>query len=277
MTLARRICALFEINANGEVMGLPHMLGNTDPMQHLESMCQTMLHNGVDEIWLRLCETHSRGISALYEPLRQLRPQVHLPIVAWGHIHSEAEARLLLNLGADRVLVDLSELDPLSPIETIHKFLKATAPDQIVAGVMTSLMGEHTPTWELCDAEGDTSQLNLIPVLTRMVEMGVSELVFLPTPASMQPKNDPELKYGMLEVAGHSVAAPLVMVLDEDEPWKAALESFMNNADAVVIPVRGQHPGAKVRQLKWALMERQREVRPPQGAYLGLPWLRSSS
>lgn len=276
MTLARRICALLELDANGEMIGPRAPEDKADPIQYLEHTCQSLLANGVDEIWLRLCESNTRGISALYEPLRRLRPQVHLPIVAWGQIHSEAEARLLLNLGADRVLVDLSELDPLEPIETIHKFLKATAPDQIVAGIMTVPEGGSLPSWEICDAAGDSSHLNLIPVLNRMVEMGVTELVFLPLPRSVQ-TGEEGLGWGMLEVAGTSVAAPMVVVVDEEDPWKGALECFMKNADAVVIPVRGPHPGAKVRHLKWALMERQREVRPPEGAYLSTPWLRSNT
>ena len=147
MTLARRICALLELDANGEMIGPRAPEDKADPIQYLENTCQSLLANGVDEIWLRLCESNTRGISALYEPLRRLRPQVHLPIVAWGQIHSEAEARLLLNLGADRVLVDLSRArSPLEPIETIHKFLKATAPDQIVAGIMTVPEGGSLPS-----------------------------------------------------------------------------------------------------------------------------------
>ena len=109
-----------------------------------------------------------------------------------------------------------------------------------------------------------------------MVEMGVTELVFLPLPRSVQ-TGEEGLGWGMLEVAGTSVAAPMVVVVDEEDPWKGALECFTKNADAVVIPVRGPHPGAKVRHLKWALMERQREVRPPEGAYLSTPWLRSNT
>ena len=276
MTLARRICALFELNANGQVLGF-HLEDSQLPLDHLESVCQSMLNNGVDEIWLRLSEAHARGISALYEPLRRLRPQVHLPIVVWGQIHSEAEARLLLNLGAARVLVDLSELDPVAPLETIRKFLKATAPDQVVAGVVTVQSEDNSQTWELCDADGHTSHLNLIPVLNRMVEMGVTEVVFLPHLNKAKLSKTEVGQFGMVEVAGFSVAAPLVVVLDEEEPWKEALEAFMKNADAVVLPIREEHSGAKVRQLKWALMERQREVRPPQSPYLSVPWLRSIS
>ena len=275
MTLARRICALMELDGEGRLKGVPTSAADGEPLEHIQSVCHEMLLNGVDEIWLRLCENQARGISTLYEPLRRLRPLVNLPIVAWGQIHSEAEARLLLNLGADRVLVDLSELDPLEPIETIHRFLRATAPDQIVAAILTLPNAENPRLWEFCDAAGQTSHLDLLPVLDRMVSMGVSEVAFLPVPPHLSQTLD--YPYGMLELAGTNIAAPLVMVLDHNDPWRQAMAAFMKNADAVVFPVKGSAPGEKVKQLKWALMERQREVRPPIGAYLGAEWLRTLS
>lgn len=275
MTLARRICALLEIDGDGNVLGISSDEQEGEPIEQLLAVCHEMLINGVDEIWLRLSENQSRGISALYEPLRRLRPVVNLPIVAWGQIHSEAEARLLLNLGADRVLVDLSELDPLEPIETIHRFLRATAPDQIVAAILTVPNMENPRLWEFGDASGQTSHLDLLPVLSRMVDMGVSEIAFLPLPESIAEKVEQPL--GMLELAGTNIGAPLVTVLDPKQPWTEAMTAFMKNADAVVLPVQGQAPGVMVKQLKWALMDRQREVRPPIDAYLGVDWLHTLS
>ena len=275
MTLARRICALMEIDGEGKLKGVPTDSVDWEPLEHIQAVCQEMLHHGVDEIWLRLSENQERGISTLYEPLRRLRPLVNLPIVAWGQIHSEAEARLLLNLGADRVLVDLSELDPLEPIEMIHRFLRATAPDQIVAAILTLPNAENPRLWEFCDAAGQTSHLDLLPVLDRMVSMGVSEIAFLPVPSHLS--QNIEFPFGMLELSGTNIAAPLVMILDSNDPWRQAMTAFMKNADAVVFPVKGRAPGEKVKQLKQALMERQREVRPPIDAYLGTDGLRTES
>ena len=102
MTLARRLCAILDVDEAGRP-ARPYTRGGLDAT-FVEAIAAFMVQDGIDEVWLSASSKGSStslpDIKTLFEPLAALERRVFAPLVAWAPIQSPAEARLLLSFGA---------------------------------------------------------------------------------------------------------------------------------------------------------------------------------
>lgn len=179
MTLARRIAPILEMNAQGELL-TQYRRGGMD-VRFVESVGTYHVQDGADEIWLRLRGPDARGAGGLFEPLKGLARRVAVPLVAWGAIRSLADARLLVGLGAERVVLDFDELRNPEPGALIEQLARALGPARISVALTTRRMLKGGRIgWELCSASGESLGHDAIATTVRLANQGAGEIIVQP-------------------------------------------------------------------------------------------------
>ena len=199
MTLAKRVIPVVSVDASGEpARGFQR--GGLD-VPHLESIARYHDEDGADEIWLHLQNPDERGAAALFDPVKGVRERTAVPLVAWGAIRSSADARLLVGLGADRVIVDAA--DPA--IEDIGVAVQDIANAVGKSAVSVALVTRRrvrdieagSVAWELCADDGTPLGRDAVTLARSLADLGAGELVIRPWLQGFQAGDarghDPEL------------------------------------------------------------------------------------
>ena len=231
MTLARRIAPILEMNAQGELLTL-YRRGGLD-VRFIESVAAYHAQDGADEIWLRLREADARGAGGLFEPLKGLLRRVDVPLVAWGAIRSLSDARLLVGLGAERVVLDFDDLGGNDPGTLLEQLARTLGPARISVALKTRRMLKGKSIgWELCSAQGESLGHDAIATALRLANLGAGEIVVEPSyqglAASDVVVHDPELVDTLMSV----LAVQLVSV-GEDREAADMVTPLLMGADGI--------------------------------------------
>jgi imidazole glycerol phosphate synthase subunit HisF len=217
VTIAKRVAPIILIGPDGTPAD-PYTRGGME-VPHLEAIARFHEGDGADEIWLRLAHADERGAAALFDPVRAVRSRVSIPIVVWGAVRSSADARLLVGLGADRVIVD--EADP-----NIDDVEAAVA--DIASAIGTACLGVALITrrrvkdlekwsstravaWELCRLDGEPRGEDAVARASALTKAGAGEVVLQPWlqgfKAGGATGHDPELVDRLLSMTPHQVVS----------------------------------------------------------------------
>ena len=231
MTLARRLCALVDVDERGRP-ACPYTRGGLDAT-FVEAVAAFLVQDGIDEVWLRAAPTRGvADIKLLFEPLVTLEARVFAPLVAWAPVASAADARLLLSFGADRVVVDVNRGLP-DPLGFVERIVEATGPDRVVAAVHTRrAITDKGVTFELVSPSGEGSGLQALMVIDRLQQTGVAEVLVVPAKGSPEQglvRHDGDL----IERAATTLGLPLLAHAEETDVADIATPLVMG-ADGVV-------------------------------------------
>jgi len=262
MTLARRVVPIIEFDAQGYALGGWQRGGMN--LEFVETVARYLAAEGADEIWLRLTEPDVRGASGLYDPVKSLRGALFIPLVAWGAIRSASDARLMVGLGADRVVIDCTDPEVPDPIGMIAQIAQTVGPDRVSATVVARRVADKQSfTWELCDSSGEGLGQDAWDFVLELTSAGAGEVVF-------QPFFDKTLSAHATDfverLSGH-IPQQVVSIGSERELADVAGPILMG-ADAVASASLfrdGQH---SVRDVKTVLREYGVVVRPATGLYV---------
>ena len=256
MTLARRLCALVPCDDTGKPK-VRFNKGGLD-VDFVEAIANHLAVDGADEVWLRL----DAGVkaNALYAPLQVLEKRTFVPVVAWGHAPTPADARLLLGFGADRVVVDVN-LGMPDPLGFIARVVQTAGTDRITAALaVRRFVGDKGVVWELVDPEGKGTGLDAIVLAERLPAAGACEILLVPSvpaPQSERLVHDGEL----IEHVSALSSVPVLAVGDDREIADLAMPLLMG-ADGVVTSIFST--GAPTVQAgKQALAAYELPLRPP--------------
>lgn len=265
MTLARRVVPILDVTPDA-APAVAFSRGGLD-VPHLEAIAMYHASDGADELWLRLVHPDARGAAALFEPLNALRDRLFIPVVAWGSVSSAADARLLIGLGAERVVVDVTPDEKTDSLGLVRDVIEAVGPDRTsVAMLVRRVASTRHVRWELCGAFGEGTGQDVESAAQALVAAGVGELVVVPwyQPADGGPRaaHDPDLVDALLPV----LAVPVVSVGDDTDPADMAAALLMG-ADAVASATLFADGGVTIAGAKKALAEYGIPLRPPTAPY----------
>jgi imidazole glycerol phosphate synthase subunit HisF len=235
MTLARRLCALVDVDERGRP-ARPYSRGGLDAT-FVEAVAAFLVQDGIDEVWLRAAPVRTApDIKILFESLQILEKRVFAPLVAWAPVESPADARLLLQFGADRVVVDVNRggNDPLGFIERV---VEATGYDRVVAAVHTRrLVTDKGLVFELVGPGGDGTDISVLALIDRLQGVGAAEIMLVPTKGS--PEQRMRHDGDLIEKATTTLSIPLLSHADETEVADLATPLLMG-ADGIVSALIG--------------------------------------
>ncbi len=253
MTLARRLCAILDVDEAGRP-ARPYTRGGLDAT-FVESIASFMVQDGIDEVWLRAHQASSSLPSALssphgspntahaasssspadvkllFEPLAALERRVFAPLVAWAPISSAADARLLLSFGADRVVVDVNRGLP-DPLSFVERIVEATGSDRVCCAVHARrVLTDKGTLFELVTPSGEGAGVNAISLIEQLTSIGAGEVLLVPArgPDQGRALHDGEL----IELASSTLPLPLLSHADDVEAADVATALLMG-ADGVV-------------------------------------------
>jgi imidazole glycerol phosphate synthase subunit HisF len=232
VTLARRLCALIEVDERGRP-ARPYSRGGLDAT-FVEAVAAFLVQDGIDEVWLRASPTKvAPDIKLLFDVLHTLEERVFAPLVAWAPIASPADARLLLSFGADRVVVDVHRGLP-DPVAFIARIVEATGHDRVVAAVHARRMVTEKAelAFELVDPGGDGTDLSALVLIDQLQHVGAAEILLVPQKGSIEQgrvRHDGDL----IERASSTLSIPLLSHADEADVADLATPLLMG-ADGVV-------------------------------------------
>ncbi len=234
MTLARRLCALVPCDDGGK----PKRRFDKGGLEvdFVEAIAHHLANDGADEVWLRLDpaagNAGARGPNALYGPLAVLERRTFVPVVAWAHAPTPADARLLLGFGADRVVVDVN-LGLPNPLGFVSRIVQTAGSDRITAAIaVRRFVGDKGVVWELVDPQGQGTGLDAIVLAERLPAVGACEILLVPSvqaPQSERFVHDGEL----IEQVSSLSSVPVLSVGDDREIADLAAPLLMG-ADGVV-------------------------------------------
>lgn len=256
MTLARRLCALVDVDEYGRP-GRPYTRHGLDAT-FVESIAAFMIQDGVDEVWLNALPPKTSqtatpaGVKLLFEPLASLERRVFAPIVAWAPISSPADARLLLEFGADRIVVDVNRGLP-DPVGFIERIVEATGPDRVCCAVHARrVIDDKGTAFELVSPALEASGINAVSLVERLTAIGACEVLLVPVkggPEQGRALHDGEL----IELCASTLSLPLLAHADDVEAADIATALLMG-ADGIVTRLfSGGRPGFD--EVKRALAE----------------------
>lgn len=230
MTLARRVIPIIDVTSDAAPARV-FTRGGLD-VPHLEAICTFHLNDGADELWLRLLAPDARGAGGLFEPLNALKERVFVPLVAWGAVRSAADARLLVGLGAERVVVDAWPESGTGPVKLVTDVAEAVGPDRVtVSLVVRRVMSKHRTAWELCDRDGEGTGQDALTAADALVSAGAGEVALIarysPTTGIPRTAHDADLVDALLPL----LTVPIVSVGDDKEPADMAA-ALLIGADA---------------------------------------------
>jgi imidazole glycerol phosphate synthase subunit HisF len=183
MTLARRLCALVDVDERGRP-ARPYSRGGLDAM-FVEAVAAFLVQDGIDEVWLRAAPLRTApDIKILFESLQILEKRVFAPLVAWAPVESPADARLLLSFGADRVVVDVNRggNDPLGFMERV---VEATGHGRVVAAIHTRrLVTDKGLVFEMVGPGGTGTDISALALIDPLQALGAAEIMLVPTKGS---------------------------------------------------------------------------------------------
>lgn len=224
--------------------------------------------DGADELWLRLAKPDARGAAALFEPLNALRERVFIPVVAWGAVSSAADARLLVGLGAERVIVELAPDPRIDSLGLVRDVVDGVGSDRVSAALTVrrvAMMGASV-RWEVCNAVGEGTGQDAHAAALALASLGVSELVviplYLPPDGPARAAHDADLVDALLP----SLHIPVVSVAEDRDPADMAATLLMG-ADGVASPTLFADGSITVTQAKQVLAEYGIPLRPASPPY----------
>lgn len=238
MTLARRLCAILDVDEAGRP-ARPYTRGGLDAT-FVEAIASFMVQDGIDEVWLAASPRNSSStstppttpdIKTLFEPLAALERRVFAPLVAWAPIVTAADARLLLSFGADRVVVDVHRGLP-DPLSFVERIVEATGPDRVCCAVHARrVISDKGVAFELVDVNGNGSGVNAVSLVEGLAAVGAAEVLVVPArgPDQGRALHDGEL----IESSSATLHLPLLAHADDVEAADVATALLMG-ADGVV-------------------------------------------
>ena len=255
MTLARRICAIVDVDLDGKSRG--SRIRSVDKEDAVASAI-ALFEAGADEIWIRLADGNPRATPLLFDALRALRGRVFVPVVAWAPVQGVADARLLEGLGADRVVIDLARSDDVEPLEHVARVVDAVGVDRVsVALSVRRVAAEKGVAWELLDAQGGGTGRDAIDLVRGLPEAGAAEVVLVPRVGS-QAGGDPFVSPAvvhdgdLVEAVSSWLWVPVVSVADDRDPADM-VPALLMGADGVASPRFSATGSVTVADLKRAL------------------------
>jgi len=248
MTLARRLCALVDVDERGRP-ARPYTRGGLDAT-FVEAVAAFLVQDGIDEVWLRAAPTKvAPDIKLLFDTLQTLEQRVFAPIVAWAPVASPADARLLLSFGADRVVVDVHRGLP-DPLAFIARVVEATGHDRVVAAVHTRrvVTDKAGLAFELVDQGGEGTDIQALVLVDQLQHVGAAEVMLVPQKGSIEQgrvRHDGDL----IERASSTLSIPLLSHAEEADIADLATPLLMG-ADGVVSSLvgGGRPPLSEVRR-----------------------------
>jgi imidazole glycerol phosphate synthase subunit HisF len=249
VTLAKRICSLVPCDDGGRPR-LAFRKGGMD-VDFIEAIANHLANDGADEVWLRLpSNNHTfakgsarrtarpqsvasvRRVNALYGPLSVLERRIFVPLVAWAHAPSPADARLLLGFGADRVVID-AHLGLPDPAGFLARVVKTTGPDRVTAALtVRRFVGDKGVLWELVDGQGEGTGHDAILLSQRLASVGVSELLLVSS--VLAPQSERLVHDGELIEQVSSVSSIPVLSTGDDRELADLATPLLMGADGVV-------------------------------------------
>jgi imidazole glycerol phosphate synthase subunit HisF len=254
MTLARRLCALLDVDERG-LPARPYSRGGLDAT-FVEAVAAFVVQDGADEVWLRAqrkvplppmstlaaamtttapgatLHPASADLKLLFEPLATLEKRVFAPIVAWAPVTSPADARLLLSFGADRVVVDVNRGLP-DPLAFVERIVEATGADRVTCAVhVRRVISDKGVGFELVTPSGEGAEIAALPLIERLPQTGAAEVLLLPARGALEQErtlHDGEL----IEDASANLSIPLLSHAEDVDTADLATPLLMG-ADGVV-------------------------------------------
>ena len=179
MTIAPRIIPILDVDPEGRIEG-GFLRGGLD-LAHAKPAVLYLVSEGADEIWLRLARPDQRGAADLFELIRMIQPTLFVPLVVGGAIASASDARLLIGLGAERVIVECSHLGLGDPVARVEEMVNAVGSDRVVAElVVRRVAAAESYTWEFCDHLGEGTEQDAFNLLQEICRAGAGEIVLNP-------------------------------------------------------------------------------------------------
>lgn len=262
MTLAKRVCTLVNCDEGGRPR-LPFRKGGMD-VDFIEAIANQLANDGADEVWLRLdgVEGSGRGPNALYNPLAVLERRTFVPVVAWAHAPSPADARLLLGFGADRVVVD-AHLGLPDPVGFIARVAQTTGFDRVtVALTVRRFVGDKGVWWELVDGQGKGTGIDAISLAERLPAVGACEILLVSS--VLAPQSERLVHDGELIERVSSVSSIPVLSTGDDRELADLATPLLMGADGVVTSLFSTGEPS-VSAGKKALLEYGLALRPSEG------------
>jgi cyclase len=236
VTIARRICAVVDVDARGRARVTPRDV-DTDDAVHI---AQALVHAGADELWLRALPSvvtsppglDASSVPALIEAVRALRDRIFVPLVAWAPVDSASDAKLLIDLGADRVVVERLGDDPVLHLRSL---VEVVGPDRVsVALHVRRVAAEKGVAWELLDEDGTGTGRDAIDLIQQLPDAGAAEVVLVPTARSEEGFVSPGVVHDgdLVEAVASSLWIPVVSVGEDRSPDDMA-PALLMGADGV--------------------------------------------
>jgi imidazole glycerol phosphate synthase subunit HisF len=252
MTLARRLCALLDVDERGQP-ARPYSRGGLDAT-FVEAVAAFIVQDGADEVWLRAnrrsppsstivaaAGTLAPGgttppghadLKLLFDPLATLEKRVFAPLVAWAPVSGAADARLLLSFGADRVVVDVNRGLP-DPVGFVARIVEATGADRVSCAVhVRRVVSEQGVGFELVTPTGDGAGIAALPLVEQLAAAGAAEILLVPARGAIEQErrlHDGEL----VEHASVRLSIPLLSHAEDVDIADLAAPLLMG-ADGVV-------------------------------------------
>lgn len=264
MTIVRRVMPVVEFDTSGQLVSEYQRGGMAIPF--LEAVCRYHTDDGADEIWLRVIDEAGKGNARdLFEPIRKVRQGVFLPLVVWGTIATPSDARLLLGLGADRVIIDCEGGPGSEPVGRVTAIIDAVGSDAVgVAVSVRRVAATDRQRWEVCDREGLGTGRDAMALFGELAAAGAGEIVILPRPAPDQTAiHDGDL----VETLAESLPLQIVSVGEDRAPDDLATPLLMG-ADGIASARLFADGGWRVDEVKSALASWGIPVRPTSAPYV---------
>lgn len=231
MTQAHRIIAVIDVGPDGRVPSAAFDDG-LDPV----ALSREAADAGADEIWWRVQELGPRAGGELFEPIRRLKPTLFLPLVVWGPFVAVPDVRLLVSLGADRVVVDLERL-PEPAIDSTKKLVAAAGADRLGIAMWARREMGAKRAWELTTKRGARLEdtIDALETAHRLVDAGVVELVMHGAPLDEGTGPHP-IDVELVDRLTATLTVPLVVRVGDApavDPVELGAEVLLCGADAL--------------------------------------------
>jgi len=177
MTIVHRVVPIVRLDAEGQLLE-PFSRGGID-VAYVGSVCGFHCRDGADEIWLQLVNPDGRGVRSLFDVVKTVRPMAQVPITVWGGIQSASDARLLVELGADRVVVDV-EPDYEDALDRAQSIADAVGPDALTVAMRTRRLAANPKvTWEAATPDGERSGYDATLLALELAKRGAGEIALM--------------------------------------------------------------------------------------------------
>jgi imidazole glycerol phosphate synthase subunit HisF len=247
MTLARRTIVILDLDSAGLLTGTYADPGYGFP--NAGEAARQLAARGADEIWLRMRRLGRRGVGVVFDPIRTLKRELFMPLVVWAQDLNEADARLLLRMGADRVVVDLGQAEPPPELDAISRLIGRAEPDRMTAALVVRRLPEAQRRWEAVDVQGRTVFEDVPLLINNLRELGVAEVV--------------------VQVLCETLPIPVIAATGRASV-EEVVEAFLAGADGVASDCLFGPPGVSFQEVKEYSLEMGVAVRPPIPPYVTL-------